>query len=193
MLARSVFTSVVALSLSSAVFAAPKIGAPAPAFSLKDEAGKEHSLAAYKGKVVVLEWTNQGCPWVVGHYERKTMTDLAAKLGGKDVVWLAVNSTSSNKPEDTNSWKSKNAISFPTLMDPEGTVGKAYEAQTTPHMYVVDKDGKLAYAGAIDDDPGNENPKRINYVDAAVSALLAGKAPEKTETKPYGCSVKYKK
>ena len=141
MLARSVFASVLALSLSSASLAAPKIGAPAPAFSLKDETGKVHSLAEYKGKVVVLEWTNQGCPWVEGHYERKTMTNLAAKLGGKDVVWLAINSTATNKPEDTVSWKAKNAIPYPTLMDAEGSVGKSYEAQTTPQVDLIFANG----------------------------------------------------
>lgn len=180
--------NIAALTLLAAV----TIGKPAPDFSLKDEAGKQHALKDYRGKIVVLEWTNSKCPFVQHHYEKGTMKTLAARFSSKDVVWLAVNSTHSNQPSDSKAWTTKWSLQYPTLQDASGTVGKLYDAQTTPHMYVIDKEGIVRYAGAIDNDPEDSNPKRTNYIDNAVSAVLAGKAPDPSETKPYGCSVKYK-
>ncbi len=168
------------------------VGKPAPDFTLVDEGGKKHSLAQYKGKLVVLEWTNPTCPFVVRHYKAETMKKLAAKLG-VEVVWLAVNSTHFNKPEDSQKWAKANGLAYPTLQDPAGTVGKLYGARTTPHMFVVDAKGVLRYAGAIDNDTMGREAAPTNYVEGAAGALKAGKDPSPASTEPYGCSVKYKK
>ncbi|MCX7717446.1 MAG: thioredoxin family protein [Candidatus Sumerlaeaceae bacterium] len=172
-----------------------KVGEPAPAFALKDASGKEHKLADYKGKVVVLEWTNPQCPFVVKHYKNGDMQALAKKYQDKGVVWLAVNSSHFNTPEDSQNIAKEWKIEHPVLQDPDGKVGKAYGARTTPHMFVIDKDGNLAYQGAIDSD-SSRDPEAVkgatNYVAAAVDALLEGKPVENPATKPYGCSVKYK-
>lgn len=170
----------------------PLIGQKAPDFTLTDASGKEHKLADYKGKVVVLEWTEQGCPFVKRHYAAGTMQKLAKSFADKDVVWLAVNSSHFARPDDTLRWARENALSYPVLLDNAGYVGKAYGAKTTPHMFVIDKFGMLRYAGAIDDDPRGEKENRTNHVEQAVSAVLEGKAPPTRSTKPYGCSVKYK-
>jgi len=167
------------------------IGKPAPDFELKDEAGKSHKLSDYKGKIVVLEWTNPDCPYVVRHYEAKTMSKTWEKLGEDKIVWLAVDSSNFVKPEASSEWKSKDGFKHPVLQDPSGTVGKLYEAKTTPHMYIVDTEGVLRYNGAIDNDPRGKEEKVTNYVDEAVSALLEGKDVPNSSTKPYGCSVKY--
>ena len=169
-----------------------KIGEPAPDFELTDEAGETHKLSDYKGKTVVLEWTNPECPVVQRHYEAKTMQDSIEKVDD-DVVWLAVDSSNFVKPEDSKKWKSEHKVDWPQLQDPSGKVGKQYGAKTTPHMYVVDAEGVLRYAGAIDDDPhGKKDPaERTNFVVEAVTALSAGKDVPKPQTKPYGCSVKY--
>lgn len=168
------------------------VGKPAPSFELPDEAGKTHKLSDYKGKTVVLEWTNPGCPVVQRHYDSKTMHDVSAKLGA-DVVWLAIDSSHTVKPEDSAQWKKDNAMAWPVLQDPAGTTGVAYGAKTTPHMYVIDAEGVLRYAGAIDDDPHGKKEKgeRVNYVVEAVEAIAAGKDVATPETKAYGCSVKY--
>lgn len=189
-----------ALSLKLAVLLASvpalaqeaKVGSPAPAFKLKDEAGKTHALSDYQGKVVVLEWTNPECPYVQRHYAASTMQKTLSSFAGKDVVWLAVDSTAHNTPEKSAAWKKEKGFTYPVLQDPTGEVGKAYGARTTPHMYVIDEKGVLQYAGAIDDDPRGKSAEPKNHVKTAVSAVLSGKpVPEKT-TQPYGCSVKYK-
>jgi peroxiredoxin len=167
------------------------VGKPVPSFALKDESGKEHKLGDYKGKLVVLEWTNPDCPFVQRHYTKDTMEKLASKYGTKDVVWLAVNSTEGNKPEDSAAWKKDQGFSYPTLQDTDGKLGKAFNAKTTPHMYVIDAAGKLAYAGAIDNDPRGSADVPVNYVDGALQSLEKGAAPDPAETKSYGCSVKY--
>ncbi len=169
-----------------------QVGQPAPAFTLKDESGKEHSLAQYKGKVVVLEWTNPECPFVKRHYEADTMIKTRAGFDSQKVVWLAVDSTASNTPEKSAAWKKAEGLAYPVLQDASGTVGRAYAAKTTPHMYVIDAQGVLRYAGAIDDDPRGKNEKDTNYVKTAVDALLTGKPVPASTTAPYGCSVKYK-
>ena len=169
----------------------PAIGKPAPAFSGVDETGARHTLADYKGKAVVLEWTNPECPFVQRHYQANTMEKLAAALGAKEVVWLAVNSTYSNTPADTQAWKTEQGFRYATLQDSDGTIGHAYGARTTPHMFVIDAEGVLRYRGAIDDDPRGDAAAPRNYVDAAVQALFAGASPDPSDTKSYGCSVKY--
>ena len=180
------------LVLAAAAPAPATVGKPAPEFKAMDETGKTWDLAQLKGRAVVLEWTNPDCPFVKRHYSAETMEKLAAALGAKDVVWLAVNSTRYNTPVDTKKWKAEHGFAYPTLQDADGTIGHAYGARTTPHMYVIDGQGVLRYAGAIDDDPDGESAKPVNYVDGGVKALLAGASPDPSETKPYGCSVKYK-
>lgn len=165
------------------------VGQPAPDFTLVDEAGETHTLSDYRGSTVVLEWTNPGCPFVVRHYDADTMETLAADH--PDVIWLAINSSHFNTAEDSATWKAEHGFAYPTLLDTDGTVGHQYGARTTPHMYVIDAEGTLAYAGAIDDDPRGRNDEDTNYVALAIEALEAGEAPATSSTEPYGCSVKY--
>ena len=172
------------------------VGETAPAFQLKDLNGKTHSLADYKGKVVVLEWVNPNCPFSDRHAREKTMSNLAKKHGS--VVWLGINSTSADhgnflKPAEHKAWADKNGVNYAVLYDETGKVGKAYDAKTTPHMYIVDEQGKIAYNGAIDDDPPGRTAaaQRTNFVDGGLIAELAGKKVDPAATKPYGCSVKY--
>lgn len=189
------------LTIACAILAAPAlvtaddptavVGEAAPAFSLQDESGATHTLAQYEGQVVVLEWTNPECPYVVRHYDADTMENLAASYGGQEVVWLAVNSSHFNTAEDSTTWKTAEGFGYATLLDVDGSVGHAYGARTTPHMFVVAADGSLAYAGAVDDNPRGTNDEVTNYVGGAVSALLAGETPSPSSTEPYGCSVKY--
>jgi peroxiredoxin len=176
--------------------ASAKIGEAAPAFTLHDINGKSHSLADYAGKIVVLEWINPECPFVVRHYNLDTMTNLASKH--KDVVWLAIATGGTADAESLKTFAQKESISYPILLDSEGTVGKAYGAKKTPHMYIVNKDGKLAYMGGIDDQEiGEPNAPlkegTVNYVDKALTELASGSTVSQAETKAYGCGVKYKK
>ena len=177
-------------------FAAGTVGAAAPAFSLKGLDGKTHALADYAGKVVVLEWLNPDCPFSNRHAEEKTMTTLAAKYG--EVVWLGIDSSSPSshdymKPAEIRAWTEKNGIHYAVLYDESGTVGHAYGAKTTPHMFIIGKDGKIAYNGAIDDDPSGRKakPQRVNYVGKGLDAEHGGGKPDPAATKPYGCTVKY--
>jgi peroxiredoxin len=185
--ALAVMLPVVALAADTA-----QVGKPAPAFTLKDESGKEHSLSQYKGKVVVLEWTNPECPFVKRHYQAKTMSHTLEALDAKQVVWLAVDSTSTHGADVAKAWKQEQGIRYPILLDTEGRVGQAYGAKTTPHMYVIDAQGVLRYAGAIDSDPRGSEKSPTNHVKTAVDAVLGGKPVPASTTKPYGCSVKYK-
>ncbi len=170
----------------------PKIGDKAPQFTLTNFDGKVVNLSDYKGKIVVLEWFNYECPFVKYHYEKATMADLAAKYKDKNVVWLAINSTKHLKTEENKAWAEKYKLGYPILDDRTGTVGRAYGALTTPHMYIIDKEGKIVYSGAIDDSPmGRKKEGAVNYVDKALSELLAGKSVTTPQTEPYGCSVKY--
>lgn len=195
-------THLLFLSLLAAVslHAAPQIGKPAPAFTLKDTAGKEVSLADYKGKYVVLEWINYGCPFVQKHYVSKNMQNLQKEYTGKDVVWLSICSSAAGKQgnlsaadiEKKNQEYGANFSAY--LIDDNGAVGREYDAKTTPEMYVVNPEGVLIYKGAIDDKP-TAKPEDVkgasNYVQTALNAALAGEPIPVTETKPYGCSVKY--
>ena len=164
----------------------------APLFSLLDTNGNKISLEDLKGKTVVLEWTNPDCPYVKRHYREETMKKLAAKYADKNVTWLSINSTHYMDDTDNKDWVSKRKILYPVLNDREGKVGKLYDAKTTPHMFIINSDGKLMYRGAIDDDPKGAKANRTNYVDKALSEILSGKEVELTETTSYGCSVKYK-
>jgi peroxiredoxin len=171
----------------------PKIGDRVPDWSARDENGVEHKMSQYAGHAVVLEWTNSECPFVERHYQAGTMKRLASALGAQDVVWLAVNSTYSNTPDDTKAWKKGQGFSYATLQDPDGTLGHLFGARTTPHMFVIDAQGVLRYRGAIDDDEYGRERTPKNYVDSAVHALLASASPDPSETQSYGCSVKYKR
>ena len=198
---RSSLVSLAALALASAAFAAAQISKPAPEFSLTDTHGKTHKLSDFKGKVVVLEWVNLGCPYVKNQYGTRNMQNLQKTYTGKGVVWLTVCSSAEGEQghynaTDWNKQISQHGIaSSAVLIDADGTVGQLYGAKVTPHMYVINSDGTLAYNGAIDSAPTTkpaETAQAKNYVAAAVEALLAGKPVENTATKPYGCGIKYK-
>ncbi|MFZ9024099.1 MAG: thioredoxin family protein [Anaerohalosphaeraceae bacterium] len=168
----------------------------APDFTLKDINGKAVQLSTLKGKTVVLEWTNYDCPFVKPHYdtELKTMSKLAAKYAEQGVVWLTINSTHYATVETNKAWAEKHQLKQAVLVDSDGKVGKLYQAKTTPHMFVIDKEGKIVYQGAIDNAPLGKKPidqEQVNYVDKALAELLADKKVEIAKTKPYGCSVKY--
>ena len=167
-------------------------GSVAPTFSLSDESGATISLETLLGKIVVLEWTNPECPFVRRHYSAKTMDTLAKRYREKGVVWLAINSSRKGTPADNRDWKDLHRFSHPILDDRSGGVGKQYGAKTTPHMFVIGADGRIAYQGAIDSDAGgDESSGVVNYVERSVEALLAGTPVEVSSTKAYGCSVKY--
>jgi len=171
-----------------------EVGKAAPDFALTDTTGNRVSLADYNGKVVVLEWLNPDCPYVQRHYKAGTMKILATKYGGQGVVWLTINSTNYMDAAANAKFKAANDLPYTILVDQSGEVGHLYNAATTPHMYVIDGEGTLAYVGAIDDDPrGGKGDGATNYVAAALDEVLAGSAVTTAETKPYGCSVKYKK
>jgi cytochrome oxidase Cu insertion factor (SCO1/SenC/PrrC family) len=176
------------------------VGQAAPNFTATDTSGKTVSLADFKGKHVVLEWVNPSCPYVVKHYGSQNMQGTQKEATAKGVVWLAVNSTAPEHgdykaPAAMGQWMAgQKAAASATLMDPDGKVGRAYGARTTPHMYIVDPQGKLVYAGGIDNKP-TANPADVatatNHVKVALSETLAGKPVSQATTRPYGCSVKY--
>ena len=176
------------------------IGKPAPDFAGIDSNGKTVNLSDYRGKTVVLEWTNHECPYVGKHYGSGNMQALQKLAKGKDVVWLSVISSapgeqghvSPSKANDLS--KTREATPTAVILDEKGTIGRQYEATATPHMYIVDGEGTLRYKGAIDDKPSADKadvPLARNYVKTALSALAAGKNPDPQATRAYGCSVKY--
>ena len=173
-----------------------EVGKAVPTFSLKGIDGKSYSISDFKGKVVVLEWTNPNCPYVQRVYKSGIMSGVQKKYAER-VVWLTVNSTSPKhldfeKAEDLAKQYKEWSSTFATmLLDPEGDVARMYDAKTTPHMYIIDKEGKLVYAGAIDDDPRGNKTEKTNYVDIALTSLLEGKAVSNTTTRSYGCTIKY--
>ncbi len=177
------------------------VGRPAPAFTLTDTKGKQHNLADYKGKYVILEWVNFGCPFVKKHYESGNMQATQKKAVDKGVVWLSVCSSAKFKQGNMSAadWNEEIAdrklASTAVLLDESGQVGRAYGAKTTPHMYIVNPDGVLIYRGAIDDKPSTNKddiPGARNYVLAALDESMAGKPVSMASTTPYGCAVKYK-
>ena len=188
---------------STALFAAdsPPVGSAAPDFSVSDSKGKTQSLSQYKGKYVVLEWFNPECPFVKKHYGGGNMQKLQEEFTGKGVVWLSVDSSAPGKegnltPEQAEKkmaeWKTHSTA---LLLDQDGKAGQSYGAKNTPHMFVINPEGKIIYEGAIDS-KASPNPADIasstNYVKAALDEALAGKPVSTATTKPYGCSVKYK-
>jgi hypothetical protein len=200
MLRRTLSLLPLALLAAGSLHAAT-VGQPAPDFTLKDASGKTVKLSDYKGKHVVLEWTNPGCPFVRKHYNSGNMPATQKEAMDKGVVWLAINSTekaSSDylEPPKLVSWlKDQKSTPSATLMDEEGTAGKAYGARTTPHMYIVNPQGQLIYAGGIDSIPSaraDDIKKATNYVKQGLNETLAGKPVSAASTQPYGCSIKYK-
>jgi len=194
--ALAALTAVVALSVcwaadSGAPTVAP-IGSSASPFSLQDQDGKIVNLSDFAGKIVVLEWTNPECPFVQRHYQAHTMTTLFGKFHPEGVQWVAINSTHDVTDADNRTWVMQQALPYPVLNDASGTVGHSYGATNTPEMYIVGKDGKLMYKGAIDNDrDGDMTAGKINYVDQALTEILAGKPVSVPETKAYGCTVHY--
>lgn len=176
----------------------PAIGQPAPPFNAKTISGAVQSTATLKGKIVVLEWTNPECPFVKKHYESGNMQKLQAYAAEKGVVWLSINSSAPGKQGHLDK-EAQEALSVkeraaPLIVDEDGSIGRLYHASTTPHLFVIDQDGNLAYMGAIDDKPTFDKADikdARNYVKDAIDALLAGKKPETSTSKPYGCPVKY--
>ena len=188
-------------SATTYVAAAPAVGSGAPDFSLSDSNGKTDELSKYKGKYVVLEWTNPGCPFVRKHYDSGNMQKLQAEFVKKGVVWLAVDSSAPGNEGALEGDSAKDAkkgdyaACSALLLDPDGKVGHLYGATNTPHMYIVDPEGKLIYSGAIDSIASadkNDIAKATNYVRAALDEALGGKPVTKASSKAYGCSVKYK-
>lgn len=177
-----------------------RIGQPAPDFTGVDSNGKTHRLSDFKGKVVVLEWTNHQCPFVLKHYESGNMQKLQKQATGNGVVWLSVISSASGQEGYVNGTqaneltKSRGASPTAVLLDPDGKIGRLYSARTTPHIFVITSNGTLAYMGAIDSIPSANKAdiaKAKNYVSAALDTVLKGQKVDTTVTQPYGCSVKY--
>jgi peroxiredoxin len=195
-------SAILALDLTTqpGAFAQANIGAPAPAFTAAATNGRTVSLADFKGKTVVLEWTNHQCPYVGKHYRGNNMQALQKKWTAKNVVWLSVISSAPGmegyvSPEQANKLTvERGAAPTAVLLDPKGTIGHAYGARTTPHMYIIAGDGKLLYAGGIDDKQSAalEDLKTAkNFVDAALTEVATGKPVSVSTARAYGCSVKY--
>jgi hypothetical protein len=197
-----IFVSALAASLTAPLMAsAINVGVPAPAFQARDAAGKPINLSAYRGKTVVLEWTNNGCPFVGHMYSSGVMQHLQHEAATSGAVWLTVISSAPGKQgyltgAEVAPWKARvGAAPADVLLDPTGDLGHAYDARATPDMYVIDREGRLVYAGAIDDTPST-NPADArtakNYVVGALAALRSGHPVSPAVTKPYGCSIKYR-
>lgn len=197
---KSIIIATLAGAFALATVTAQEIGKAAPDFSVKNSKGEAVSLADFKGKTVVLEWFNLGCPFVVKHYGSKNMQTLQADYTAKDVVWLSVNSSNTSSPSYCSPEKMTGCIaeqgmkSTHVLIDSSGAMGHAYGAKTTPHMFIINKEGVLVYDGAIDSKPSTDKAD-IATADKtfanALDAVLAGKEVANGKNKPYGCGVKY--
>lgn len=180
--------------------AAPEVGKAAPAFSVADTNGKMHSLEQYRGRWVVLEWLNHGCPYVRNHYDTGTMQALQKKYASQGVVWLSIVSSAPGKQGHYSNEKAnelteeKNAAPHAVLIDSPGTIGRTYHARTTPHMFVINPEGNIVYMGGIDD-TSTTSAKRLKtarpLVDLALQEAMAGKPVSVPTSQPYGCNVKY--
>jgi len=196
----AVLTAVALCSLSGAALATPEVDAPAPAFTGVDTAGKTWALEDLAGQPVILEWTNHDCPYVKKHYGAGNMQTLQREATDAGYVWLSVISSAPGTQGHVSAAEAdaltaeRDAAPTAVLLDTEGTIGRAYGARTTPHMYVIDEAGTLVYMGGIDDrattDPA-DIPAATNYVRLAMSELEAGQPISRPVTRPYGCSVKY--
>jgi len=192
--------SLLAVFASATVaLAAAEVGKPAPDFTARDINGKTHRLSDYKGKIVVLEEYNLDCPFCHNHFKTGAMQELQGDFTAKGIIWLLINSVGAHNPgyrdpeKAKREWAEQKIKATAWIDDHSGEIGKKYGMRTTPHMFVIDKNGILAYQGAIDDRPSPEGDPRTarNYVREAVGKLLAGEKVEVTQTKPYGCGVKY--
>ncbi|MFT3829763.1 MAG: redoxin domain-containing protein [Opitutaceae bacterium] len=195
-------TVAVAFTFFSSAAERPEIGQPAPDFTLVDARGQSHTLSSYKGKVVVLEWVNHGCPFVQKHYDSGNMQKTQAAALGDGAVWLSICSSAAGQqgnmtPDEwVTTTTKKNAAPTAVLLDTDGKVGHLYHATNTPQLFVIDAEGKVAYSGAIDSIPStkpDDVPQAKNYVLAALGDLKAGRPVATPVTKAYGCSVKYAK
>lgn len=190
-------TTMVATFSASVAFSAVESGKLAPDFTFTDLSGKSHRLSDFRGKIVVLEWLSPGCPYVLRHYRSGNMPDTQAVAAADGAVWLQINSSAMGDLDAAISaaWQKKQGvIAAAYIRDESGKLGRLYGAQTTPHLFVIGKDGTLAYQGAIDDQPQASlanTTSAHNYVKAALAALKAGRPVEKAVTQPYGCGVKY--
>ena len=194
------FAAVVTLVVMALSTLAARVGEPAPNFTATDSNGKTHSLSSYRGKFVVLEWHNQGCPYTQKHYDSGNMERLQKEWTQKGVVWFTVISSAPGAQgyvtaEQENVYMRRmNAAPTAALLDPTGDLGHLYGAKTTPHMFIINPDGVLIYDGAIDDKPTPDQadiPTSTNYVSLALSEAMAGKPVSTPTSRPYGCSVKY--
>jgi hypothetical protein len=194
-------TLVTALVVAGTAHAQPVIGQPAPELTATDTKGVSHSLSDFRGKTVVLEWTNHDCPYVKKHYDTGNMQALQRGATAEGVVWLTIISSAPGKQgyvtaEEADALTAeRDAAPTAVLFDPEGTAGKAYGARTTPHMFVIDPEGTLVYMGGIDDRPtaSKEDVEGArNYVREALTALRSGQDVPQSTSRPYGCSIKYK-
>ena len=188
------------LMVSRVSQATPSVGALAPDFKGTDSNGKTQTLSDYRDSIVVLEWTNHDCPFVRKHYDSNNMQGLQKDATAQKVVWLSIISSAPGQQgyvtakEANDLTEKRKAFPSAVILDPEGKIGRLYDARTTPHMYVIDKEGKLAYMGSIDDIKSNkiaDVAKANNYVRPAIAAVQAGKNPKISSATPYGCSVKY--
>ncbi len=186
--------------MTATAHAAPEVGKPAPEFSAVDSNGKTVKLSDFHGKTVVLEWTNDGCPYVKKHYGSGNMQSLQKDAAAKGIVWLTIVSSAPGKQGYVDGaganglTKSRGAAPAAVLLDPDGAVGHLYDARTTPHMFIADAAGTLVYMGGIDDKATTEVADiqgARNYVRAALDEIAAGKPVAEAVTRPYGCSVKY--
>jgi len=190
-------TAIIASVCASFAHAAVETGKPAPNFTFTDPSGKTHQLSDFRGKVVIMEWLNPGCPYILRHYRSGNLPALQAKAAADGAIWLQVNSSAMGDldPARSAEWQKKQgAIATAYIRDESGKLGRLYGAETTPHFYVISGDGTLVYQGAIDDQPNASLPMTLsahNYVSAALAALKAGSPVEQSTTKPYGCGVKY--
>jgi peroxiredoxin len=198
-LSTAIFSAMLVLATATIAWAV-KVGMEAPDFTGTTSQGQQISLSQYRGKYVVLEWHNQGCPYVRKQYESGNMEALQRKWTAKNVVWLSVISSAPGQQgyvtaaQENEYLQKMKAVPTAVLLDPTGKIGHAYEAKTTPNMFVIDPSGKLIYEGAIDDHP-TPDPSDVkgskNYVDAALTEAMAGQPVSVASTRPYGCSVKY--
>lgn len=193
-------TTAGAFGLATPAFAAPKVGATAPDFSIADSNGKVHNLQDYRGKMVILEWTNHDCPFVVKHYGTENMQNLQRDTTADGIVWLSVVSSAPGTQgyvegaEANKLTEERKAAPSAVLLDPKGKLGRAYTARVTPHMYIIDADGTLVYMGGIDDTPTanwDDVKTATNYVREALDDLAKGQPVRKPVTRAYGCTVKY--
>lgn len=201
MMKKSLFTiASITVAAAMGVHAAPEVGQPAPDFTLNDCHGNEHTLSDYQGQFVVLEWINHGCPFVVKHYATGNMQNLQRELAEQDVVWLSICSSAPGtqghmSAEDAAAKCEELDVKITGyLLDEDGTVGKLYGARVTPEMYIINPEGVLIYAGAIDDDSSSDHASvetATNYVSVALTEAKAGEDVSTPQTRAYGCTVKY--